>query len=185
MLKNRKIALEKDAIILAASLIAAYFLNRTGVFAYLINGAAHFQFLGNFLAGTFFTSIFTAAPAGVILGNIAQTSGILQTALVGALGALVGDFLIFRLIEDTIAKDVALALKSSKYSHLKEIFGLRIFSWLAPFLGAVFIALPLPDELGLALMGLSKTRSVVFIPISFALHFLGISAVGIIAKQFI
>ncbi len=34
---------------------------------------------------------------------------------------------IFRLIEDTIVKDVALALKASKYSHLKEIFGFRIF----------------------------------------------------------
>jgi len=185
MIKNRRIALEKDAIILVASFLGAYILSKTGVLTYLMNSAGIFKIFGNFLAGTFFTSIFTAAPAGVILGNIAQTTSPLQMAFVGALGALLGDFLIFRLIEDTLVKDVSLALKESRYSHLKEIFGLRIFSWLPPLLGAICIASPLSDELGLMLMGLSKTRSIVFIPISFTLHFFGIFAVGLVTKQFV
>jgi len=99
--------------------------------------------------------------------------------------ALAGDYIIFRFFKDNLANDVAYALKASKYSHLKGIFHLRIFSWLAPLLGAIIIASPISDSVGLALMGLSKTRSIVFVPISFALHFLGIATVGLVAKQFV
>lgn len=185
MIKNRKIALEKDAIILVASVAVAVVLNYNGTLRALLSAAEDIKFVGNFLAGTFFTSVFTAAPAGVVLGHIAKEAGVVKTAFLGGLGALAGDYLIFRFFKDNLANDVAFALKSSKYSHLKAIFHLRIFSWLAPLLGAIIIASPLSDSLGLALMGLSKTRSFVFIPISFTLHFFGIVAVGLVAKQFV
>jgi len=41
---------------------------------------------------------------------------------------------------------------------------------------------PLPDELGLAMMGLSKMKTSLFIPISFILNSLGILAIGLITK---
>ena len=41
-------------------------------------------------------------------------------------------------------------------------------------LGAAIIASPLPDEIGLSLMGMSKTRVAVLIPVSFAMNALGI-----------
>ncbi|OGG78335.1 hypothetical protein A3A36_01445 [Candidatus Kaiserbacteria bacterium RIFCSPLOWO2_01_FULL_52_12b] len=64
-----------------------------------------------------------------------------------------------------------------------SIFRPRLFKWLIPFVGALIIASPLPDEAGLAMMGLSKMKTSVFIPISFALNFLGILAIGIFAKE--
>src|SRR3989304_3240061 len=53
-------------------------------------------------------------------------------------------------------------------------FRLRFFRWLIAFLGALVIASPLPDELGLMMMGFSKMRTLFFIPISFLLNSLGI-----------
>ena len=59
---------------------------------------------------------------------------------------------------------------------------LRIFRWLIAFLGALIIASPLPDELGLTMMGFSKIKTSLFIPISFLLNSLGILIIGLIAK---
>ncbi|KKR47070.1 MAG: hypothetical protein UT80_C0011G0001, partial [Parcubacteria group bacterium GW2011_GWC1_40_13] len=66
--------------------------------------------------------------------------------------------------------------------RLFSIFRPKLFKWLIPFIGALIIASPLPDEAGLAMMGLSKMKTSVFIPISFALNFLGILAIGLFAK---
>jgi hypothetical protein len=41
-------------------------------------------------------------------------------------------------------------------------------------LGALIIASPLPDEFGLALMGISRMRALVLMPISFVMNALGI-----------
>jgi hypothetical protein len=41
-------------------------------------------------------------------------------------------------------------------------------------LGAFIIASPLPDELGLTLMGMSKVRLAVLVPVSFVMNAVGI-----------
>ncbi|HEY4478659.1 MAG TPA: hypothetical protein VI775_02350, partial [Candidatus Paceibacterota bacterium] len=46
--------------------------------------------------------------------------------------------------------------------------------WLSPLIGAFIIASPLPDELGVALLGMSKIRIAVLIPLSFTMNILGI-----------
>jgi hypothetical protein len=46
--------------------------------------------------------------------------------------------------------------------------------WISPILGALIIASPLPDEFGLALLGLSRTRISILIPVSFIMNFLGV-----------
>lgn len=63
-----------------------------------------------------------------------------------------------------------------------SIFRLRIFRWSIAFLGALVIASPLPDELGLMMLGFSKIKTSFFVPISFLLNFLGILVIGLIAK---
>ena len=49
-------------------------------------------------------------------------------------------------------------------------------------LGGIIIASPFPDELGISLLGFSKMKTTAFIPVSLIFNFLGILAIGLIAK---
>ena len=92
----------------------------------------------------------------------------------GALGALSGDIILFFFIRDRFADDLKNSLKPSFVRHIARSFHFGFLKWLAPILGAVVIASPLPDELGLTLLGLSKTRLAFLVPISFVMNALGI-----------
>ena len=54
-----------------------------------------------------------------------------------------------------------------------------------PLVGAFIVASPLPDEVGLVMMGLSKVRTAWFVPTVFVLDFLGILALSLAVKNFI
>ena len=54
--------------------------------------------------------------------------------------------------------------------------------WFLMGVGALIIALPLPDEIGLVMMGLSRMKARHLIPISFVLNSLGIALVGLVAR---
>jgi len=178
---NNNLLRDLGAVVL--SVIVAVILAQTGVLSSILTSTQAWRFLGVFLAGMFFVSIFTTAPAGVVLFEIAQVNSIWEVALFGGLGALVGDLLIFRFIKDSLARDISSLLKKTNQKRLISIFRLKLFRWLLPFLGALVVASPLPDEIGLTMMGLSKMKMLVFIPISFTLNFLGILIIGLFAQD--
>ena len=181
-MNNRKNNLKRDLGIIAISIIIAVILAKTGVLKDLLTSIQELRFIGSFLAGLFFVSVFTAAPAMVVLAGIAQTNSIWEVALLGGIGAFAGDLLIFRFIEDDLSEDIQRLIGKTKREKLLSILHLKFFRWLTPLLGALIIVSPLPDEIGLAMMGFSKMRMRIFIPLSFALHFSGILIIGLIAK---
>ncbi|MDP3004267.1 MAG: hypothetical protein Q8N43_02060 [Candidatus Azambacteria bacterium] len=179
---NHKNNLIKDISIIALSVLIAIILIKTGVVIDLIAPSKELKLLGSFIAGIFFTSVFTVAPATVVLTEIAQTNSVFWVAFFGGLGAMIGDMVIFRFVKNRLSTDILYMLKKSKSERLVSIFRLRIFRWSIGFLGALVIASPLPDELGLMMMGFSKIKTSLFIPISFLLNSLGILVIGLIAK---
>ncbi|MBP9757924.1 MAG: hypothetical protein KBD06_04955, partial [Candidatus Pacebacteria bacterium] len=66
-----------------------------------------------------------------------------------------------------------------------KLMRFRFFRYLTFFAGGVIIASPLPDELGISLLGLSRMREIHFVPLSFAFNFLGIFIIGLIASSHI
>lgn len=176
--------LMRDLGIIALSIILAVTLAKTGALQDLLASTQEWQFLGSFLSGIFFVSTFTVAPSAVVLVEIAKASSVWEVALFGGIGALVGDLLIFRFVKDSLAEDINWLMKKTKQERLFSIFRSKFFQWLTPFIGALIVASPLPDEIGLVMMGLSKMKISVFIPVSFILNFLGILAIGLIAKGF-
>jgi hypothetical protein len=172
----------RDLGVVALSIVIAIILAKTGALAGILTSTQEWTVLGSLIAGIFFVSIFTAAPAGVVLFEMAATNSIWEVALFGGIGALIGDLLIFRFIKDSLSEDIHWLIRKTKLERLTSIFRLRLFRWLIPFIGALIVASPFPDEIGLAMMGLSKMKTSVFIPISFALNFLGILTIGLIAK---
>jgi len=173
----------RDLAIIIFSVIIAIIFVKTGIIKSILTSTQEMKIFGSFIAGIFFVSIFTAIPATVVFGEIAQTNSIFLVAIIGGLGALIGDLIIFRFIKDRLSEDLINLLKKTGLKRLVNIFRLRFFRWIIPFIGAIVVASPLPDELGLAMMGLSKMKNSFFIPLSFLLNASGILIICLIAKN--
>lgn len=169
-----------DIGIIVLSIFIAVLLAKTGVLQSILTATRELELIGSFIAGIFFTSIFTTAPAVVVLGQIAQANSPLLVAISGGLGALLGDFIIFRFVKDRLSEDLLLFIGERR--RVRAIFHRRFFRYLTMFLGALIIASPLPDELGLALLGFSKIRTSLFIPFSFLANGAGIYIIGLVAR---
>ncbi len=131
----------------------------------------------------FFTSVFTTAPAIVALGEFAKEGSLLVTAFFGAAGAVIGDLLIFKFVRDELSGHIATLARSPKRpSRIRELFKNRWFRWIPFFLGGFIIASPLPDELGVGLMGISHADTRTFMVFSFCFNFLGIILIGLVAR---
>ena len=183
-INKNNLFLIQDAVIIITSILIAVFLAKTQILAKILASTQGLEIIGSFLAGTFFTSIFTTAPAIVVLGEIAKTNSIFLTAFLGGFGALVGDLVIFWFIRDRLSEHLThLVSNKGCMTRLKILTKFRFFKWLTFLVAGLIIASPLPDELGISLLGFSKTRTSLFIPLSFAFNFLGILLIGIIAKS--
>ena len=180
--KDRESHVIKDFAIIVFSIIIAIILAKTGILERILTSTSSLRILGSFFAGAFFTSIFSVAPATVVIAEIAKTTPVLEVAFFGGIGALLGDLIIFRFIKDNLAEDFFYLIKKTKTERWLGIFRLKLFKRLVPLIGAIIIASPLPDELGLAMMGLSKVRTSLFVPISFSLNFFGILIISLIAR---
>lgn len=93
-----------------------------------------------------------------------------------------GDFILFRFVRDRVSKDLEYLLKLPRAKKVTNIFSTILPRMLWPFLGALIIASPFPDEIGIMMMGLSKVDQRVFLPLSFVLNGIGILAIGFVAK---
>lgn len=171
-------------LLLAISLLVAILLATSGAFETVLPTLGQYRLIGSFLAGMFYISAFTVAPAAVVLGELAQANGVVSVALFGAAGGVMGDYLIFHFVKDRLATGLQDLLRRRRKSWLTalEMFLPR---WFLFTLGALIIASPLPDELGITLLGFSHIRTLFFLPLSFAANFIGILAIGLAAKSLI
>jgi len=173
----------RNLFILALSSGAAVYFAWSGIFAKMILYSNGFKYLESLVSGFFFTSVLTTGVAAVALGELARYKNILEVALIGAAGSVIGDIILFRFVKDSIADDFLALLKLAKPRRLKHLFKLSFFHWLLPVLGALVVASPLPDEIGLAMMGVSKLSTGKFILISYTANFFGILLIGWVARQ--
>ncbi len=182
---NERFLLWQDALIVLVSVLVAIGLGRSGLVISLLTKTKEMEVLGSLIAGSFFTSVFTTAPAIVALGQIAHENSILLTALFGAFGAVIGDLVIFRFVRDRLSEHlVDLYSHKNKGLKMRPLFRRRIFRWLTFLVGGLIIASPLPDELGIAVLGFSKISLRRFIPLSYLFNFIGILLIGLVAKAF-
>ena len=171
--KNKYLLLN-DFLMIAVGIIIAIIFVKTGILDILINAVKDYYMLASFIAGIFFTSIFTLAPASIALVHIAETSPIGPVVLWGALGAMCGDLILFFFIRDRFTEDLKRTIRPSTMHHILHSFHFGFLKWLAPLIGALIIASPLPDEIGISLLGMSKVKTTLLIPISFVMNMLGI-----------
>ena len=165
----------KNLTLLLISVIIAFFFARYEPFHTFLLNLGNFGYLGAFLAGVLFVSTFTVATGAIILFVLAESLSPIEIGLIAGLGAVVGDFTIFRFIKDNLKKELELIFDHIDGDHhFKKVLHTKYFSWTLPVIGAIIIASPFPDEIGVSLMGISKMKTYQFILISFLLNAIGI-----------
>ncbi|OGH03021.1 MAG: hypothetical protein A2798_01155 [Candidatus Levybacteria bacterium RIFCSPHIGHO2_01_FULL_37_17] len=152
----------------------ALILSRFELFhAFLLN-LGDLGYLGAFIAGILFVNVFTVATGAIMLLVLAESLNPIELAVIAGLGAVLGDFLIFKFVKDTLSLEITDIYNHFGGDHLSKLLHTRYFSWTLPVIGALIIASPLPDEVGVSLLGISKMSTFKFVILAFLLDFIGI-----------
>ncbi len=173
----------KNTFFLILSLVVLFYITDTAIGIHAINTITRLGYIGSFFTGIFFVSTFTVAPASIALFNFAQVYNPLMIAFTAGIGAVIGDYLIFRFLKDSVFEEIKPIFMKLGISNLSRLMSTPYFAWLAPVIGALIIASPFPDEIGVGLMGISKLKNWQFLTISFLLNSLGILLIITLAKS--
>ena len=171
-----------EAWIFFLGIITAIVLFKTDLVYVLVDQTSS-TLLTTFIAGIFFTSSLTVAPSVIALSEIAQHTPAWQVALVGGAGALLGDLFIFRFIRSHLIERIVRAAFSNHARRIGRAIAAGPLWWLTPLFGALIIVSPLPDEIGLLMMGLSRISMVQLIPLAFVANAIGIFALAAVVQS--
>ena len=174
----------RNLTLLIISIVFALFLSRLEQFHIFLLRLGELGYIGGFIAGVLFTSSFTIATAIVILLILAEKLSPIELGLLAGFGAVLGDLIIFKFVKDDLASEIGSIYERLGGNHLNHVLHTKYFSWTLPVIGALIIASPLPDEIGVSLLGISKIKLYKFIIISFIFNTIGVLLV-ISASTFI
>ncbi|HSE60944.1 MAG TPA: hypothetical protein VLA88_01460, partial [Candidatus Saccharimonadales bacterium] len=150
----------------------------TSIFHYLEG----LGYVGGLVAGVLSASFFTAAPAVLLIIDLATKHDPLLLALIIGIGAAVGDMLLLLFFEERIFHEL-----KPLYLRVRSIFtkkkpGKPRRSAAMLLLGTFIITTPLPDEIGLGILGISHFPKIVLLVICLGLNVLG-AAILILAAR--
>lgn len=152
----------------------------------IIKGLGGFGYIGVFFAGFFFTSVITTSTATVTLFLFGKSLDPFVIAPIAAFGAMLGDFILFSIIKYRFSNHYRvfdrIKVKLSKEAPASFFKRYRMFKKFIPLVGALIIASPLPDELGIALLGISKYETKKFFILSFVMNLLGILGIAYLGR---
>lgn len=171
-----------NTLLLIASFFLLFLVIDLPVAQAILQVFGSLSYLGGFVAGIFFVSTFTFAPAAVVLFGLAENLNPFLLAVCAAAGAVMGDVVLFRFLKDRVFEELAPVAKKLGGSGLAALMTSPYFAWFAPVLGAIIIATPLPDEAGISLLGISKINTLQFMALTFLLHTTGILMVILLAQ---
>lgn len=164
------------------SVLVAVILAQNESFKNWLLNLGSLEYIGALIAGMIFVSSFTVAISAVVFGIMVQNVHPMALALIGGVGAVMGDYLIFKLVRSNLQKELEMLFGESNTSHIKAVLHSKYIAWMLPVIGVFIIASPLPDELGVSLLGISKMSEGKFILISYISNALGILAIVSVAK---
>lgn len=164
------------------SILIAIILSQNQTFKDWLLHLGSLEYIGALFAGILFVSSFTVAISTVVIGIMAQNINPMVLGLIGGVGAVMGDYLVFKLVRSHLQEELAMLFGKQETSHIKALLHSKYIAWTLPIIGVFIIASPLPDELGVSLLGLSKMSEAKFILISYVSNSLGILMIASVAK---
>ncbi len=164
-----------------ATIILAYFFYEKisyGPFHELI---INLGYIGSFIAGILYSFSFGAAFSVALFVVLAKTQNVAIAGLIGGLGALFSDLVIFRFIRHSFADEIKSFSEGKIVWYLGNKLPILIKKSLVPLIGWFIVGSPLPDELGIAMLASSRNVSTnIFMALSYLLNTAGIFVVMLI-----
>ena len=166
--------------------LLAFLLTRSSLATEVLTHLGELKYAGAFLDGLLFVSTFTLPLGVMVLLTLTHTLPLIAVVFVAGLGAVTGDIVAFKFIKTKMKNDVEPLYREIETlvgkNHVKKIVHTKYFAWTLPVIGAFIMASPLPDELGVSLMGLSDMSPTKFAIISWLSHTIGIAVIiGLLA----
>lgn len=176
----------KNLTFFGISIIVGLVLLKTPFFREIVFHLGNFGYVGAFFGGILFVSTFTVSIGMTLLLLLAESLHPIEIGLIAGIGAVVTDLIIFQYIRNKgLINEIKHFFEFFGSDKVKHLIHTKFFSWTLPVLGAIIIASPLPDELGVGLMGISKLKTYQFVLLSFTLNAIGIFLIvsaGVILK---
>jgi len=169
-------------ISLIVSIVVVALWSNTESFNAMVKAIEHLGYFGVFGIGILFVSTFTVTPAAVVLFRLADSVNPIPLALIAGVGAACGDLILYNYLRDKVFIELKSFFGFIGRSSVGRLFHSHYLAWSLPVLGALIIASPLPDELGIALLGGSKLKRWQFIALSYVLNTAGIFLIVMFAK---
>lgn len=171
--QNLKRLILKTSIFIL-SLSSAWWLIKSGYLQGLIETILPLRFISEIMAGVLYTSFLTSPISVAMLIILAQENNPVVTALLAGVGAVLGDLLILRFFREKLSSDLKLVSRELQLQKINGFLQKVHLDFMIPLLGAIIIASPFPDELGLIMLGISKLRYQEIVLLTYILNTAGI-----------
>lgn len=171
----------KRLFFIVVSILIAILILTSPSIKNFIGNLGNYRYFGAFIAGIFFAFGFTAAPATAAILILAGIINPLALGLIGGLGAMFSDLLIFSYIKYNLDPDLKYIIKKTGIMRLRKLEKTRL-RWIIPFIAGFIIASPLPDEIGSFIFGIAKYETKKFLFYSYILNSFGIFIIALIGR---
>lgn len=185
-MKLHKLIRYQNIISFAIGTVLAYILFVTTPLGEYISGLGAIGYLGIFFAGFLYSFGFSAPIAtGMLL--VTNPENILLASCIAGLGSVVSDVLLFRFAKKSLKKEINEIEKIKTINKIEKkltnCFSRRIKKQIMYLLAILFIASPLPDEIGITfLASVTKITEKYIATISFVSHTLFLIALLIFSS---
>lgn len=161
----------KYTFIFLTTVLVAWALNKLGIIESFAGGFAQTnQVLFVFIAGALYSFSFTAAIAVVLFSNLTITAGeVLPLSIIAACGQLLMDVTLLRFLKGFMNEE--LSAKAKRF--VSRVTKKRPMQFLLQIFGAFVIISPLPEELGLTLLGISHLSYWRILMVTYVLDIIG------------
>lgn len=174
----------KNTGFLVVSIAVFFYFADSSFIQNIIIKLGELGYLGAFITGIFFVYTFTVAPSAAILFHLSDSYNPFLIALLAGLGAVIGDYIIFRYFKDKVFDELKPFFKMMSGPFIKKIFSTPYFAWLLPLSGLFIIASPFPDEIGIGLISASRMKNWQFLLLTFLLNAAGIFIIVLLARSY-
>ena len=169
-------------LFLLFSVVVAFILVAKRDFAPLQQILLSLGYLGTFFAGFLYAYSFTAILSTALFLLLAGEQNIFLAVLVAGIGAIIGDFLFFKLLRGSFSQELHRLSKEKFVVALGKPFH-HFKRYALMVLAGIIISSPLPTEFGIAMFSsLKEMTTRRFLIITYLLHTFGIFVILLIGK---
>jgi hypothetical protein len=144
----------------------------------LLHSLGSFGYIGAFFAGALFVISFTVAIGAIMLLLLSERMSPYEVILFATLGAVLSDLTIFHIVKDDLEGEVERIYdKIDSRHHIVKLLHTKYFSWTLPVIGAIIMASPFPDEIGVSLLGIARMKTYQFLAISLVTNVISIASI--------